>query len=199
MILFHASCNDIVHWEEDPLLGTFNEKHAVPETTEPVVIGYLATLNKTASSKLHFCRTWVFLYCILLNTNYMLTPSWRITKYFKLLKALNILQVRKLLISVFNGFPESICSWKNCLSWMFYRPQLRNMEMRPCCSLYSSHEPARSSVSADKLWETNSKIFSYQCQATTRQQREPEQLLGIIGDFHMFFFFYTEGAITVVI
>lgn len=43
MILFHAPCNDIVYWEEVPLLGTFNEECAVLETIEAVVIGYLAT------------------------------------------------------------------------------------------------------------------------------------------------------------
>lgn len=35
-----------------PLFRAFNEKYDVLETTALVVIGYLALLNKTASSKL---------------------------------------------------------------------------------------------------------------------------------------------------
>lgn len=56
-------------------LELFSEKYAFLETTEPVVIGYLATLNKAAPSKLHFCRTQACLYCVLHKTNDMLTPS----------------------------------------------------------------------------------------------------------------------------
>lgn len=38
--------------EDVPLFRTFNEKYAVLETIELAVVGYLALLNKTASSKL---------------------------------------------------------------------------------------------------------------------------------------------------
>lgn len=49
---------------DGPLFRTFNEKYDVLETIELVVIGYLALLNKTASSKLCSVEQ-CLLYCVL--------------------------------------------------------------------------------------------------------------------------------------
>lgn len=48
-----------------PLFRTFNEKYVVLKTIELVVIGYLALLNKTTSSKLCSVEHWCILYCVL--------------------------------------------------------------------------------------------------------------------------------------